>query len=526
MSRLCLEAHAGCRRSFLSRLLQGTARPIAGVLFCVSMQIWSAPAFTAESDARPNIIVILADDMGYGDVHALNPDSKIPTPHLDRLAADGMVFSDAHTPSSVCTPTRYGLLTGRYCWRSRLKRGVQNGYGPPLIESERPTIASFLKSHGYRTGIVGKWHLGLGFQKPDGENINYSLPLTHGPNSLGFEESYIIPASLDFPPYVYFRNHKVTALPDRTQAAQKFPEFLRNGPIGADFDMEGCLDRLAEEACSFIAGSAKGDKPFFLYFPLTAPHKPVWPHKRFRGKTELGKYGDFVVQVDAIVGTVLKAVDDAEVRDNTLVVYTSDNGSFMYRLDAANATDHVDDETLQAYRADRHRANGAFRGTKADIWAAGHHVPFLVRWPGKIRQQTRSDEPICLTDVFATAADILDKPLPENAAADSFSFLDSARGAAPDHRRPPIIHHSSGGMFAVRSGDWKLVLGNGSGGRQQPRGKPFAKPYHLFDLASDIGETKNLVEQSPGVARELELIAETIRNDEWYRSKLHHEKLQ
>lgn len=493
-------------------------RPLLTLTFLVALTITVGGIADA---ASPNIVVILADDMGYGDVGALNPESKIPTPHLDRLAADGVTFTDAHTPSSVCTPTRYGLLTGRYCWRSRLKRGVQNGYGPPLIETERPTMASFLKSHGYRTGIVGKWHLGLGFQKPDGENIDYSKPLTHGPNSLGFEESYIIPASLDFPPYVYIRNHKVTALPDRTQAAQKFPEFLRNGPIGADFDMEGCLDRLAEEAGAFIKTAAKGDKPFFLYVPLTAPHKPVWPHRRFRGKTELGKYGDFVVQVDATVGNVLQAIDDAKVRDNTLVVYTSDNGSFMYRLDDEDATDHVDDETLQAFRADRHRANGAFRGTKADIWEAGHHVPFFVRWPGHIKSDTTSSTTICLTDVFATAADILDKPLPENGAADSFSFLAAAQGSQPDRVRPPVIHHSSGGMFAVRSGNWKLVLGNGSGGRQQPRGKPFARPYHLFDLTADIGETTNLIDEHPEAAKSLEAVVETMRNDEWYRSKLY-----
>ena len=471
--------------------------------------------------APPNIVVILADDMGYGDVHALNTQSKIPTPNLDQLAADGMTFTDAHTPSAVCTPTRYGLLTGRYCWRSRLKRGVQNGYGLPLIETERATVASFLKSQGYHTGIVGKWHLGLGFQKPDGKNIDYSKPLTHGPNSLGFDESYIIPASLDFPPYVYIRNHKVTALPDRVQAAQKFPEFLRKGPIGADFDMEGCLDRLAEEAGLFINAAAKKDSPFFLYVPLTAPHKPVWPHRRFRGKTKLGKYGDFVVQVDATVGNVLKSIDSAGVRDNTLVIYTSDNGSFMRRLDNDDATDHVDDETIQAYRADRHRANGPFRGTKADIWEAGHRVPFFARWPGKIRNGSSNASTICLTDFFATAAAILGSPVPDKAAPDSFSFLAQLQGRKPERVRPPVIHHSSGGMFAARSANWKLVLGNGSGGRQQPRGKPFERPYHLFDLSADIAETNNLIDKHPHTASQLEELVEIMRSDEGYRTKLY-----
>ena len=368
---------------------------------------------------------------------------------------------------------------------------------------------------------MGKWHLGLGFQKPDGKSIDYSKPLTHGPNSLGFDESYIIPASLDFPPYVYIRNHKVTALPDREQAAQKFPEFLRKGPIGADFDMEGCLDRLAEEAGSFIDTAAKDDQPFFLYVPLTAPHKPVWPHKRFRGKTELGKYGDFVVQVDATAGSVLKSIDTAGVRDNTLVIYTSDNGSFMYRRDEADATDHVDDETIQAFRADRHRANGPFRGTKADIWEAGHHVPFFVRWPGKIKAGSSDDSTICLTDFFATTAAILDSPIPDKAAPDSFSFLPQLHGEKPKLARPPVIHHSSGGMFAARLGNWKLVLGNGSGGRQQPRGKPFQKPYHLFDLAKDIGESNNLITEHQTTAKEIEELVEFMRTDENYRTRLY-----
>ncbi len=476
---------------------------------------------SVESDVkRPNIVVIMADDMGYGDVHALNAQSKIPTPHLDQLAADGMTFTDAHTPSAVCTPTRYGLLTGRYCWRSRLKRGVQDGYGPPLIETERATVASFLKSQGYHTSIVGKWHLGLGFQKPHGEKIDYSKPLTHGPNSLGFHESYIIPASLDFPPYVYIRNHKVTALPDQTQAAQKFPEFLRKGPIGADFDMEGCLDRLAEEASAFINAAAKKDSPFFLYVPLTAPHKPVWPHRRFHGKTDLGKYGDFVVQFDATVGNVLKSIDSAGVRDNTLLIYTSDNGSFMRRLHKNDARGHVDDETIQAYRADRHRANGPFRGTKADIWEAGHRVPFFARWPGEFRAGRRVGVTICVTDVFATVAEILNMPLPKGAAPDSFSFFQWRKRGLGLRARPPVVHHSAAGMFAIRVNEWKLVLGNGSGGRQLPRGNPFAKPYALFNLESDIAEGSNLIlSEDPRLPKILEEYLEIIRTDEGYRSR-------
>ncbi len=491
-------------------------RLVAIGLLCLFCFVQNSSAADSEP---PNIVVILADDMGFGDVQSLNPESKIPTPNLDRLSADGMTFVDAHTPSAVCTPTRYGLLTGRYCWRSRLKRGVQNGYGPPLIETERSTIASFLQGHGYRTGIVGKWHLGLGFVRKDDDQIDFTKKLTHGPNSLGFDFSHIIPASLDFPPYVYIEDHRVTGVPDETQAAQKFPAFLRKGELGSDFDMEGCLDHLAEQAAAFVRKSAKGDQPFFLYFPLTAPHKPVWPHRRFVGKTKLGPYGDFVAQVDATVGVVLDEIDRSDVRDNTIVIYTSDNGSFMHRLDDLSQPDHVDDETLQAFRADRHRANGPWRGTKADVWEAGHRVPFFVRWPGHVKSGSKADATICLTDVYATVADVLDKSVPERAAADSFSFASTLSGQPAATKRPFVVNHSAAGMFAVRDGRWKLVLGNGSGGRQQPRGKPFERPYQLFDLSADPAESKNIIDQHPEVAKRLEAAVETMRSNEWYGRK-------
>lgn len=487
-------------------------------VFTLLLTVSPGGLVTAADSAPPNIVVILADDMGYGDVQALNPASTIPTPNLDGLAADGMTFLDAHTPSAVCTPTRYGLLTGRYCWRSRLKRGVQNGYGPPLIETDRSTIASFLKGHGYRTGIVGKWHLGLGFVKGDDDSIDFTKKLTHGPNSLGFDFSHIIPASLDFPPYVYIENHQVTGVPRETQPAQKFPQFLRKGELGSDFDMEGCLDHLAEQAAGFVKQSAKGEQPFFLYVPLTAPHKPVWPHRRFVGKSKLGPYGDFVMQVDATVGVVLKELDRSGVRDNTLVIYTSDNGSFMHRLDDESERDHVDDESLQAYRADRHRANGPWRGTKADVWEAGHRVPFFVRWPGHVKAASQSSSTICLTDVYATVAAVLDKSVPKKAAADSFSFAPVLAGK-PAAKRPFVVNHSAAGMFAVRDGRWKLVLGNGSGGRQQPRGKPFQKPYQLFDLDADPGETSNVIDNHSDIARRLEAAVDTMRQNEWYGKK-------
>ncbi|MCA9215191.1 MAG: arylsulfatase [Planctomycetales bacterium] len=450
--------------------------------------------------AAPNIVFILADDMGYGDVQRLNRNSVIPTPNLDSLAADGMTFTDAHSSSGVCTPTRCSLLTGRYSWRTRLKSGVLNGYSEPLLAPGRETFATVAAKAGYQTGIVGKWHLGLGFVKNAPQQIDFDAPLTSTPNDYGFGFSYVIPASLDFPPYVYIHNRDVTTSNMLEQPAQKFPAFLRKGPRAEDLIMEDCLDHLTDQAVGFIRESASGDKPFLLYFPLTAPHKPALPHSRFRGKTNLGPYGDFVVQVDDTVGRILKTIDDAQVRDNTLVIFTSDNGSYMYRREGK---DHSADASIQAFSPDHHTSNGPLRGTKADIWEAGHRVPFFARWPEAIRPLSTCDETVCSVDFLATVADINDVEKPDS-AVDGYSWLPFFR-EDPDAERPaPVIHHSGSGMFAIRSGKWKLVLGNGSGGREQPRGNRFERPYALFDLSTDIGEAQDLFAVRPEIAQKLE----------------------
>ena len=486
---------------------------------------WLAHAAMA---AKPNVIVILADDMGYGDVRALNPDSQIPTPGLDQLAREGVTFLDAHTPSSVCTPTRYGLLAGRYCWRTWLKRGVLNGYGAPLIAPDRTLISGFLKEQGYHTGMVGKWHLGLGFQRKgglpsnyaagervrykDGSRFDFSKPLTDGPHTRGFDYSFIIPASLDFPPYVYIRDGKLTEQPTLSQEANGFPAYLRQGERAPDLTPENCLDDLLREAVGYVTRRSKLKEPFFLYFPLTAPHKPVLPHKRFVGSTKLGPYGDFVKQVDHIVGALVKQVDSLGLKENTMIVYTSDNGSFMYRLEDETAVDHLTDESVQKYHPKNHTANGPWRGTKADIWEGGHRVPLFVRWPARVKAGLKVKHPVCLTDIYMTIGDAIDVKRPAGMATDSFSFLPLLEGRPENHRRPPVIHHSSGGMFAIRDGDWKLVLGNGSGGRQQPRGKAFGKPYHLYNIKQDSGETNNLIEHESRKARELEVAFRQIHD--------------
>ncbi len=287
---------------------------------------------------------------------------------------------------------------------------------------------------------------------------------------------------------------------------------MRAGELASDFDPASVLDELVWQAAGFIRRQAGAGQPFLLYLPLTAPHKPVWPVQRFQGKTELGPYGAFIMQVDAAAGGVMRALDRARVEDDTLLIFTSDNGSFMYRLDGHDDKDHTDDSTIQASRSLNHTANYVYRGTKADIWEAGHRVPFFARWPREIEPGSTQDEVICLTDVFATVAEIVGKELPENVAEDSFSLLPLLCGKPGARPRAPVIHHSLRGVFAIRDGRWKLIAGNGSGGREKPVGEPFGRPYYLYDLETDPSERRNVYDRHPAVARRLEQELERIRS--------------
>lgn len=482
----------------------------------------AATAETLHKSPHPNIVVILADDMGYGDVQALNDKSTIPTPNLNRMAAEGMTFLDAHSPSAVCTPTRYALLTGRYCWRSRLKRGVLGGYSEPLISTDRFTIGTMLKTADYRTGAVGKWHLGMQMPKVrDGVNtkawdgdpgIDFSGVITDSPIHHGFDSYFGVSASLDMAPYVYIQNDRFVQQPTLQQKAISFPRFVRKGPRSEDFEIDGVLDRLTAEAAAFISDAAAAESPYFLYVPLTGPHKPAWPHPRFAGKTDLNEYGDFVHQVDWSVGEILEAVDNTGEADDTLIIFTSDNGSYMYRYDDAGQKDHVDDRTVQGFRPEHHSANGVLRGTKADVWEAGHRVPFFVRWPAVVKGGSQQKNTICHTDIFATCSEITGATAPKTDAEDSHSFLDALKGKAFE-RGAPVVNHSANGMFALRDGKWKLVFGNGSGGRQQPRGKPFQKPYQLFDLETDLSETTNVADRHPEIVARMTEMLEQLRGE-------------
>ncbi len=454
-------------------------------------------------DSRPNIVFILADDMGYGDIQAYNPESGIPTLHLNRLAGEGIRFTDAHSGSAVCSPTRYGVLTGRYCWRTELKNGVL--WPPddkPLIGPGRMTVAGLLKQQGYHTACFGKWHLGLEWGLNEEGEVDFARALRYGPRDVGFDASFIIAGSLDMIPYVFYRNHEPTAPVTEEQPGLTFPRFIREGPRARDFDPEKVLGDITEEAVRYIDMRAAEGGPFFLYLPLTAPHKPVWPAEDFRGKTDAGPYGDFILQTDSAVGRVLEALTRNRMADKTLVVFTSDNGSYMYRW-PREKPDHVDDAGVQGFHPAHHKANADWRGTKADIWEAGHRVPFIVRWPGKIEAGIQADQTVCLTDFLATCAEITGFSLPGNVGEDSFSLLPLMSGGDWPAPRAPVIHHSSQGIFSLREGKWKMVFGSGSGGRERPLGKPFEEPYFLFDLERDPGETTNVIDENPEIAREL-----------------------
>ena len=484
-----------------------------GLISCPTLLTWGID----RAEEKPNILVILCDDLGYGDVQPLNPTSKIPTPTFNQLASQGMTFTDAHSPSAVCTPTRYGLISGRYCWRSELKRGVLGGYSRPLLKGNQQTIATVLKSVGYKTACVGKWHLGLGWQwsetapnninhfgiagKP--ETVDYTKPLTDTPVSHGFDWSYIIPASLDMSPYVYIENKDVTKPVKEVIESNPFPGFYRKGEVADDFSIEGCLDHLSEKAADFIRNQANENQPFFLYVPLPAPHKPVMPTEAFKGQSKLGPYGDFIMQVDAAIARIIQTVDDTGQAKNTLVVVTSDNGSFMRRNDTEGFVDHVKDQKVQAFQSTNHRANGPLRGTKADIWEAGHRIPFLVRWSTKVKPGTRCDTTLCLVDLLATFADVTGANYDPNQSEDSFSLANQLSNPNSPSVRPPVIHHSAAGMFAIRRGQWKLILGNGSGGREAPRGQAFGEPYHLINLNQDLNEQNNVLIENPQIKEQL-----------------------
>ncbi|QDT01971.1 Arylsulfatase [Rubripirellula lacrimiformis] len=453
------------------------------------------PSEVAESS--PNIVFILADDLGYGDVHCLNPDGgKIATPKIDQLASQGMTFTDAHSSSSVCTPTRYSILTGRYNWRTRLQRSVLYGFAPPLIDRDRMTVAGFLQQHGYTTGAIGKWHLGMDIPWTDDtpleghnpQNIDWAARINNGPVDRGFDYFYGISASLDMPPYLYIENDRFVGQGTVTKA------FRRKGPADPSFEAVDVLPMIAEKSVDFIR-QQDGTQPFFAYIAFTSPHTPILPSKDWQGKSEVGPYGDFVMQTDAVVGEIVAAVDQSGFANNTIVIVTSDNGCSK----AAGIHDMI---------RKGHHPSGPFRGSKADLWDGGHRVPFFARWPEKIVPGSVCDQTICQVDLMATCADLVHSKIPDGAAEDSVSFRNALSGDKNPASRDGLIHHSIGGHFAYRQGRWKLLLCRGSGGWSSPNENQAAKNKdlpigQLYDMDSDPGETNNLYSVHPDLVAKL-----------------------
>ncbi len=465
----------------------------------------TATACTAKSTVKyPNIVFILADDLGYGDVSSYNPNAAWQTIHIDRIASEGMMFTDAHTGSAVCSPTRYGVLTGRYAWRTRLKSGVLWSWDEPLIDQSELTVSKLLKEYGYTTACIGKWHLGLGWQYHNGtiDSVDFSLPVTGGPTSLGFDYFFGITASLDIPPYVWIEDDLPTTVPTSYTESTTKMGWWRKGLTGEDFDHQQVLSVLTEKAVEYIErqSAEKRDQPFFLYFPLTAPHTPILPNEEFRGKSGTNDYGDFVLQVDHTVGEILRALDRNGISNESMVIFTSDNG----------CSPQADFDELATFG---HDPSFIFRGYKADIFEGGHRVPFIVRWPGKVTPGSRNEQVICLTDLIATVASVVQDTLDPVSGVDSYSLLPSLLGDNDNPVREATVHHSINGSFAIRKDKWKLIMCPGSGGWSFPRpGSPEADdlfPIQLYDLESDPGETKNIIEEFPDIAKELKGLLES-----------------
>lgn len=502
----------------------------------ILLGIWMISGCGNDVEQQPNIVYILADDMGFGDVSCLNPDSKISTPNLDQLAQEGITFTDAHSGSSVCTPTRYGILTGRYCWRTPLKSSVLWPWDGPLIESDRLTVGDFLKQHGYTTACIGKWHLGWEWSTLDGSGMNEKIPLgkwdvairnevaeeidftseiKNGPITRGFDY-YFGDDVPNFPPYCFIENNRTIGLP-----TMKKPDSMYGNPgiMLEGWDLSAVMPALTRKAVEYIrSGAGEGlfkkeqDKPFFLYFPLTAPHTPIAPTVNFQGTSQAGAYGDFVQEVDWTVGQIMNALEEAGLAENTLLIFTSDNGSpGRDGTDMGGPTSSV--------RAYGHNPSHIFRGIKADIWEGGHHVPFFARWPGKIIPGSESEEIICHTDLLATCAAILDKSLPDNAGEDSYNILPALLGESYDNPiREATVHHSVNGSFAIRQGKWKLELCGGSGGWSKPSNalaKETGLPeIQLYDLSIDLKEENNIYDQHPEVVEELTVLLQKYMDEE------------
>ena len=477
-------------------------------------------AISSQADT-PNIVVLYADDLGYGDVQCYNPErGKIPTPHIDKLASHGMRFTDGHSSSGVCSPSRYTLLTGRYHWRSRLQKGIVGLWGEPLITPDRMTIGTLAKQQGYRTACIGKWHLGWDWpipqdraklfkEKPKGDAVAtdahravwkevFSQAIGGGPIAVGFDE-YFGTDVPNWPPYCFIDQDRTVGIPSEFLSAEllKNHQASNQGPALEGWTLEPILPALGERAAQFIEKEAKTPEPFLLYLPFTAPHTPLAVNEEWQGKSGLGTYADFVMETDAVVGQVLDALEKSGAAENTLVVFTSDNGCAPY----IGVTD---------LEKQGHHPSGPLRGYKADAWEGGHRVPFIVRWPGVVEPDSTCDQLVHQADLMRTFADVLGTELPDSAGEDSFSLLALLKGD-DQPIRDHAVSASIGGTPAVRLGTWKYIPAPGSGG--WGKGGDQSQPVQLYDLSTDMGESMNLAAQQPERVEAMKVLLEKLITD-------------
>jgi arylsulfatase A len=484
-----------------------------------------APAFifrSALAGDPPNIVILYADDMGYGDLGANNPDSKIPTPHLDKLASEGMRFTDAHSSSGVCTPSRYALLTGRFHWRKF--HSIVNSFGAPALDEAELTLAEMLQSKGYRTACVGKWHLGWNWKDiqksgakpgidPKGRNpvfaptdFDWTKPLSGGPLSHGFDY-YFGDDVPNFPPYAWIENDRIITTPSEpltiTPDTREGSWEARPGPMTPGWDFYAVVPQITGKAVEWIHQQRGKDGPFLLYAPFNSPHAPIVPTDEFTGKSEAGGYGDFMMQTDSEAGRILQAIEDNGFASNTLVIFTSDNGAERYAYDR-----------IRSYQ---HRSSGPLRGLKRDLYEGGHRVPFIVKWPGMVKPGSVSDALVSQVDIFATIAAILDHELPADTAHDSHNLLAVWKENDPSPRRS-IVHNTMENAYALRHDNWLLIAAKSGAHSKVPEWfdeengyTPNDQPGELYDLSADLAQKHNLHGKEPAKVAELTQLLETIR---------------